>query len=322
MTVQKLRQLYVKFFESKGHLHHASGSLIPYDVTGRLDESLLFNGAGMIQFKPYFRGTAQPPSKRLVTVQKCVRTGDIDEVGDHSHLTFFEMLGNFSFGDYFKVEGIQYSWEFLTGAEWLALDPTKLSFTIFESDDLAYETWAECISRAGIDPATRIFRLGEETNYWPAGAFSNGPPGPCGPNSEMFYWTSSDAPPSGSYSVDDYLKDEGQGKWLEIWNDVFIQFDWQGEHKNPERPSDGYRKTGMPDLPFQSIDTGMGLERTAAVLNGFSSVYETDAFTPIIKLILKLAGDVKPSEARDRAVRIISDHIRTASFCIADGILP
>ncbi|HLP00330.1 MAG TPA: alanine--tRNA ligase-related protein, partial [Fimbriimonas sp.] len=122
MTVRELREKYLRFFESKGHTVHASGSLIPYDVTGRLDESLLFNGAGMVQFKPYFRGVATPPSKRLTTAQKCVRTGDIDEVGDDSHLTFFEMLGNFSFGDYFKHEAIAFSWEFLTSAEWLGLD--------------------------------------------------------------------------------------------------------------------------------------------------------------------------------------------------------
>ncbi|MBL8048338.1 MAG: alanine--tRNA ligase [Chthonomonas sp.] len=324
MTVAKLRELYVKFFESKQHLHHASGSLVPIDVTGRLDESLLFNGAGMVQFKPYFRGVAQPPQPRLVSVQKCVRTGDIDEVGDDSHLTFFEMLGNFSFGDYFKAEAIAFSWEFLTSPEWLGLDPTRLAFTVFTEDDVAYQAWSQHLSAAGIEPATRIFRLGEETNYWPAGAFSSGPPGPCGPNSEMFFWTSNNEPaPSGAYSREDYLRDEAEGKWLEIWNDVFIQYEWQGEHKNPERPNEGYRKTGMPELPFASIDTGMGLERTAAVLNSFRSVYDTDAFQPIIAKIESLSGaKYGVSEAGDRAIRVIADHIRTATFCIADGILP
>ncbi|RYG18260.1 hypothetical protein EON82_22835, partial [bacterium] len=197
MTVRELREKYLAFFESKGHKRFPSGSLVPYDVTGKLDESLLFNGAGMIQFKPYFRGIAQPEHPRLATVQKCVRTNDIDEVGDATHLSFFEMLGNFSFGDYFKNQAIDFSWEFLTSKEWLGLDPTRLAFTIFENDDEAYDAWSLHLRGAGIDPDTRIFRLGEETNYWPAGAFSKGPPGPCGPNSEMFYWVEGTPPPCG-----------------------------------------------------------------------------------------------------------------------------
>ncbi|MBI1331518.1 MAG: hypothetical protein GC165_01420 [Armatimonadetes bacterium] len=285
MTVRELREKYLRFFESKGHTIHDSGSLIPVDVTGRLDETLLFNGAGMVQFKPYFRGIATPPNKRLVTAQKCVRTGDIDEVGDDSHLTFFEMLGNFSFGDYFKKDAIAYSWEFLTSKEWLGLDPKRLSFTVFEEDDVAFECWSSHLKQAGIDPSTRIFKLDEETNYWPAGSFTKGPPGPCGPNSEMFYWTNPSTVPgtqAGDYSREQWIADDEAKNWLEIWNDVFIQFEWQGVHRNPDRPSDGYEKTGMPDLPFQSIDTGMGMERTVAVLSGKTTVYETDAFLPIL----------------------------------------
>ncbi len=307
MTVRELREKFLAFFESKGHLRHPSGSLVPYDVTGRLDESLLFNGAGMIQFKPYFRGIAQPERKRLTTVQKCVRTGDIEEVGDATHLTFFEMLGNFSFGDYFKDEAIRFSWEFLTSPGWLALDPARLSFTVFESDDEAEREWRACGAR-------HVVRLGEETNYWPAGAFSNGPPGPCGPNSEMFYWISPDPAPTGDYSRDDWLRDEGAGKWVEIWNDVFIQYDWQG---TPKEGGKGYDKTGMPELPFRSIDTGMGLERTAFVLGGFASVYDTEGFQAIFRRIREVAG-----AANERAERIVADHMRTAVFCIADGILP
>jgi len=473
MTVRELREKYLRFFESKGHSVFPSGSLVPVDVTGRLDESLLFNGAGMIQFKPYFRGVAKPTNLRLTTAQKCVRTGDIDEVGNLSHLTFFEMMGNFSFGDYFKREAIAYSWEFLTSPEWLGLDPNRLSFTVFEDDDEAYDCWTEHFATVGIDAQYRVFRLGEETNYWPAGAFSKGPPGPCGPNSEMFYWVS-DSPPPGAryereeegvgggglrssdsqnpdrlpgddgaggggprssdsqnpdrlqgeegvggggprssdsqnpdrvpgddgagggglrssdsqnpdrvpsddgagrggprYSREDWLRDDAAKNWLEIWNDVFIQFEWQGQLKNPDRPSDGFEKTGMPNLPFRSIDTGMGLERTAAVLGGFRSVYDTDAFQPIITKIMAIgknsplhrngggaggggrepevgssATDAKDStpatgggrepevdssanvyaygqnDAKDTAVRIIADHIRTACFCIADGVLP
>ncbi|MEI8281514.1 MAG: alanine--tRNA ligase, partial [Armatimonadota bacterium] len=299
MTVRELREKYLRFFESKGHTIHDSGSLIPTDVTGRLDESLLFNGAGMIQFKPYFLGTATPPNKRLVTAQKCVRTGDIDEVGDDSHLTFFEMLGNFSFGDYFKKEAVAFSWEFLTDKEWLGLDPKRLSFTVFE-DDEAYGFWAEHLERAGIDPTTRIFRLGEETNYWPAGSFTKGPPGPCGPNSEMFYWTNPLTVPgikAGDYSRDQWIADDEARNWLEIWNDVFIQSEWQGHLHNPDRPSDGWEKTGMPSLPFKSIDTGMGMERTVAVLEGKSSVYDTDAFLPILTKIDSLRQSGKRSAA-------------------------
>ncbi len=324
MTVRELRQKYLAFFESKGHLPHPSGSLVPIDVTGRLDESLLFNGAGMVQFKPFFRGVAEPPSRRLATAQKCLRTGDIESVGDSSHLTFFEMLGNFSFGDYFKVETIDYSWEFLTSRQWLGLDPKRLAFTVFREDDEAFDRWSQHLASVGIDPACRVFRLGEETNYWPAGAFSNGPPGPCGPNSEMFYWVEDDRPPlstSASYSVDDYLRDEAEGRWLEIWNDVFIQYEWKGEAK----AEGGYTKTGMPELPFRSIDTGMGIERTCAVLGGYSSVYDTDAFQPVFRTIEAVGGHrfrYGEDEQTDRALRIVADHIRAACFCIGDGILP
>ena len=308
MTVRELREKYLAFFISKGHRAFPSGSLIPYDVTGRLDTSLLFNGAGMIQFKPYFRGIAKPEHPRLTTCQKCVRTGDIDEVGDDTHLTFFEMLGNFSFGDYFREEAIRFSWEFLTSPEWLGLDPARLSFTVFEEDDEAVAIWQSC-------GAHHVVRLGEETNYWPAGSFSKGPPGPCGPNSEMFYWVGDGPPPAAGQSREDWLADDAAGNWVEIWNDVFIQYEWQGEALEK-----GYRKTGMPDLPFRSIDTGMGLERTAMVLGGQSTVYETDAFTAIFAAIDRLSGTVEGPTTVAR--RVIADHIRTATFCIADGILP
>lgn len=321
MTVRELRQKYLEFFQKHDHRVHPSGSLIPYDVTGRLDESLLFNGAGMVQFKPYFRGVAQPPHPRLASAQKCVRTGDIESVGDDTHLTFFEMMGNFSFGDYFKREAIQLSWEFLTGEEWLGLDASRLSFTVFEEDDEAHGIWSETLGGAGLDADARVFKLGEDTNYWPAGSFSGGPPGPCGPNSEMFFWTAPEAPPQAPYSREDWLRDEAAGKWIEIWNDVFIQYEWQGRTSDPERPSAGWVKEAMPELPFRSVDTGMGLERTAAVLAGSSSVYDTDAFTPILRRIDDLSGGM-PGDAGTRAKRIIADHIRTACFCIADGILP
>jgi alanyl-tRNA synthetase len=320
MLARDLRRKYLEFFESKGHVRHPSGSLVPYDVTGRLDESLLFNGAGMIQFKPYFRGIAQPEHRRLTSTQKCVRTGDIESVGDDTHLTFFEMLGNFSFGDYFKAQAIAFSWEFLTDPKWLGLDPDRLAFTIFENDDEAYAEWSSWLIPAGIDPETRIFRLDEETNYWPASAFSKGPPGPCGPNSEMFYWTPQDEPPpKAPYGRDEYIRDDAAGKWVEIWNDVFITYDWQGALRNPARPADGYIKQGMPELPFRSIDTGMGLERTAMVLGHKQSVFEIDLFEPILARIRGLCGGAIPDRL---AERVVADHLRTASFCIAEGVLP
>jgi alanyl-tRNA synthetase len=328
MTVRDLRKKYLEFFHSKQHQLFPSGSLVPYDVTGKLDESLLFNGAGMVQFKPYFRGSAKPPHTRLTNCQKCVRTGDIESVGDPTHLTFFEMLGNFSFGDYFKAEAIAYSWEFLTSAKWLGLDPKRLAFTVFDDDDEAAAEWSKWISSAGIDPSTRIFRLDEETNFWPAGSFSKGPPGPCGPNTEMFYWTPRDVPPpSGAYTREDYLRDEADGLWLEIWNDVFIQFEWKGHLRNPGRPADGYEKEGLDPLPFKSVDTGMGLERTAAVLGGIADLYQVDSIWPIVEKIVALgAGRFEYSPERNShataAIRIIADHARTACFCIADGILP
>lgn len=332
MTARELRQKYLEFFQSKGHLLHPSGSLVPYDVTSRLDESLLFNGAGMVQFKPYFRGIAEPPSKRLTNCQKCVRTGDIEEIGDLTHLSFFEMLGNFSFGDYFKKEAIAFSWEFLTSSEWLGLDPKRLSFTVFEEDDESLGHWATHLQAAGIDPSTRVFRLGEDTNYWPAGAFSSGPPGPCGPNTEMFYWVlDSEPPPSGPYLREDWSRDEAAGKWLEVWNDVFIQYEWKGGLRDPSRPDKGYEKQGMDDLPFQSVDTGMGLERTITVLNGKRSVYDNDLFEPLFRVLSSVvspdvrerAGDWATGHSEEaKAGRVIADHIRSACLCIGDGILP
>jgi alanyl-tRNA synthetase len=318
MNARELRKKYIEFFESKGHSLHASAPLVPIDVTGKLDQSLLFTGAGMVQFKPYFRGIASPPSPRLVTSQKCVRAKDIEEVGNPAHLTFFEMLGNFSFGDYFKASAIDYAWEFLTDSRWLGLEPESICVTVFEDDDEAYNLWEAKWRPTGLEPSDKIIRLGEDANYWPAGALSKGPPGPCGPCSEIFYRTV-----PASEMTGDYVTDEKAGRWLEIWNLVFMQYEWRGVVTDPERPFLGYTKQGMDPLPQQNIDTGMGLERTARVLGGFETVYDTDVFVPIISAIAARAG--KPygsSEDFDRAARVIADHIRTASFCIADGILP
>ncbi len=342
MNARELRSKYLEFFESKGHLRHPSSRLVPIDVTGKLDETLLFTGAGMVQFKPYFRGLAKPPSTRLTTSQKCVRAVDIEEVGNRSHLTFFEMLGNFSFGDYFKEGAIQYAWEFLFSADWLALDPQRVCVTVFEDDDEAFDIWAEMWKSNGFDPLKKIHRLGEDKNYWPAGAFSNGPPGPCGPCSEIFYQTVDD-----SHMTGDYRTDEAAGRWLEIWNLVFMQYEWKGCLRDPQNPHLGYEKTGMDRLPKPCVDTGMGLERTACVLGGFEQVYDTDVFKPIVDKICQIVREQSrltkaglpegsaqvlfvdrtnfnfgEDEQADRSVRRISDHIRTASLCIADDITP
>lgn len=318
MDAKQLRARYIEFFLKKGHELYPSAPLVPIDVTGKLDETLLFTGAGMVQFKPFFRGIAKPPNPRLVTSQKCMRAVDIEEVGNPAHLTFFEMLGNFSFGDYFKKEAISWAWEFLTGEEWLNLNKDKLCVTVFEDDDEAYEIWAEIWKAEGFEPRDRIHRLGEDKNFWPGGALSSGPPGPCGPCSEIFYLVADKKELEG-----DFKKDEAAGKWLEIWNLVFMQYEWKGKLKDTEKPHLGFEKQSMDPLPKPCVDTGMGLERTASVLSGFPSVYETDVFSPIVQKVCEIASyKMGTDEQRDRAVRIISDHIRSASMCIADGILP
>ncbi len=292
MDANELRQRYLEFFEQQQHLRLPSDSLVPDDP------SLLFTSAGMVQFKPYFLGVATPPRPRVTTVQKCLRTTDIESVGDSTHLTFFEMLGNFSFGDYFKREAIQWAWTFLT--EWLNIQPERLRITVFQDDDEAYDIWTQ---EVGI-PAVRVFRFGEKSNYWPANAISEGPNGVCGPCSEIFYDTQPHLPPT----PDGVWDDE---RWMEIWNLVFTQFD---------RGDGGV----LTPLPRRNIDTGMGLERTAAVLAGMPSVYHTDVFAGILSRIGSICGqEYKGSQSpADVAFRIIADHARATTCCIADGVLP
>ncbi|MDW8052761.1 MAG: alanine--tRNA ligase [Armatimonadota bacterium] len=296
-NARALRQAFLSFFQEKGHLLLPSDSLVPKDP------SLLFTSAGMVQFKPYFLGVAQPPAPRITTVQKCLRTTDIDSVGDLSHLTFFEMLGNFSFGDYFKREAILLAWEFLT--ERLKVDADRLQFTVFHEDDEAFEIWHR---EVGI-PENRIWRLGEKTNFWPANAITEGPNGPCGPCSEIFYDTRLNtdcADPQCGPACD-------CGRWLEIWNLVFMQYERTEENGKPK----------LIPLPKKNIDTGMGLERTAAVLMGLESPFETDVFAPIVRAIEQLAGvRYKQGEPTDTAIRLIADHVRAATFTIADGVIP
>ncbi|GIV07256.1 MAG: alanine--tRNA ligase [Fimbriimonadales bacterium] len=296
-NARALRQAFLSYFQERGHLLLPSDSIVPKDP------SLLFTSAGMVQFKPYFLGVAQPPATRVTTVQKCLRTTDIESVGDLSHLTFFEMLGNFSFGDYFKREAILFAWEFVT--ERLKVDADRLQFTVFQDDDEAFEVWRR---EVGV-PETRIWRLGEKTNFWPANAITEGPNGPCGPCSEIFYDT--------RLNADCTSPDCGPacdcGRWLEIWNLVFMQYERSEQNGKPK----------LTPLPKQNIDTGMGLERTAAVLMGFNSPFETDVFAPIVQRIESLSGvRLGAGEPTDTAIRLIADHIRAATFTIADGVIP
>ncbi|MGQ9455126.1 MAG: alanine--tRNA ligase [Armatimonadota bacterium] len=295
MTSSELRNAYLKFFESKGHLIYPSDSLVPDDP------SLLYTSAGMVQFKPYFVGERVPPSPRIVTCQKCLRTDDIDEVGDAVHHTFFEMLGNFSFGDYFKRESIIWAWEFLT--EVLKFNPDHLWTSIYLDDDEAEQVW---IKEIGF-PKHKIVRLGEDKNYWPANAPSRGPNGPCGPCNEIFLDVKPElGPPEDPTWAIAY----DNNRFVEVWNLVFQQYD---------RQEDGTLKP----LPTKNIDTGMGLERTIAVIQGTPTDYETDLFLPIVRKIESLSG-VKygEDESCDRSIRVIADHIRSATFVIGDGVMP
>jgi alanyl-tRNA synthetase len=293
ITIHELRRNYIDFFKSKGHAEISGKSLIPEN-----DPTVLFTTAGMHPLVPYLLGEPHPAGKRLTDYQKCIRTGDIEEVGDESHLTCFEMLGNWSLGDYFKKESIAFSWEFLTSPTWLALDPRMISVTVFQGDENAPrdETSAEAWASLGLQ-GDRIAFLGAKDNWWAAG-----PVGPCGPDTEIFYYVGEGLPPQGSNKGSD------PANWMEIWNNVFMEFNRVDE------------KT-LLRLPAQNVDTGMGLERTVCILQGKKSVYDTEAFGPIIAAIESLAGYEYGSEggaAKDRSLRIIADHIRTATFILGD----
>ncbi len=298
LTTHELRELYLNFFKEHGHAIIPSASLIPEN-----DPTVLFTTAGMHPLVPYLMGEKHPAGTRLCDVQKCVRTGDIDDVGDTSHCTFFEMLGNWSLGDYFKEEAISMSFEFLTGEKWLGIPKEKLYFTCFEGDtDAPRDTVAhDCWVNLGVDPS-HIFFLAKKHNWWgPAGQT-----GPCGPDSEMFYDTGKDAcSPECSPAC-------SCGKYLEIWNDVFMEYNKVGEGQ-------------FEPLAQKNVDTGMGLDRTVATLQGVESVYDTDAFTGILATITRLSGkEYKADEETTRAFRIIADHIRCATFMLGDhrGITP
>jgi alanyl-tRNA synthetase len=298
ITIHALRRKYIDFFKSKGHTEISGKSLIPEN-----DPTVLFTTAGMHPLVPYLLGEAHPAGKRLTDYQKCIRTGDIDEVGDDAHLTFFEMLGNWSLGDYFKDESIAFSWEFLTSPDWLALDPAMISVTAFAGDDNAPrdEVSAAAWKRMGL-PDDRIAWLGADDNWWKVG-----PTGPCGADTEIFYWVGEGLPPAGSNKGSD------PKRWMEIWNNVFMEFNRVDE------------KT-LVKLPAQNVDTGMGLERTVCILQGKKSVYDTEAFTPIIAALEKLCGKAYGSGQfeLDKSFRIVADHVRTATFILGDpkAVLP
>ena len=294
----ELRSMFLKFFKDHGHAVISSASVIPEN-----DPTVLFTTAGMHPLVPYLMGAKHPAGNRLTDVQKCVRTGDIDDVGDFSHLTFFEMLGNWSLGDYFKEQMIPWSWEFLTSPEYLGLPKDRLAFSVFagDADCPRDEESAELWRRCGVAD-DHIFFLPKENNWWgPAGIT-----GPCGPDTEMFIIT--DKEPCGP----DCSPACSCGRYLEIWNDVFMQYN---------KKADG---TFEP-LAQKNVDTGMGLERTICVLNGKKSVYETDLFADIIQKISELSGkEYGSDDETTRAFRIIADHMRTSTFIMGDdrGVSP
>jgi alanyl-tRNA synthetase len=299
MTADQLREKYLKFFESKGHRIISGASLIPEN-----DPTVLFTTAGMHPLVPYLLGEPHPAGRRLADVQKCVRTGDIEAVGDTSHLTFFEMMGNWSLGDYFKKEAITWSYEFLTSKECLGFDPARLSVTVFEGEgEVPKDEESIAIWKSLGIPAERIHALPKDDNWWgPAGQT-----GPCGPDTEMFVDTlktaCSPACRPGCRC----------GKYIEIWNDVFMQY-----NKNAEGRYEPLRQA--------NVDTGMGVERTICMLQGRASVFETELFAPLMEKISELSTTPPPDPAAvQRAQRIIADHLRTSTFILGDpkgGVKP
>ena len=288
--VNQLRKMFLEFFESKGHLAMKSFSLVPHN-----DKSLLLINSGMAPLKPYFTGQEIPPRRRVTTCQKCIRTGDIENVGKTArHGTFFEMLGNFSFGDYFKNEAIEWSWEFLI--EVVGLDPERLYPSVYEEDDEAFEIWNK---KMGI-PAERIFRFGKADNFWEHGS------GPCGPSSEIYY---DRGEKYGCGSPDCTVGCECD-RYMEIWNNVFTQFDNDGHGHYTE-------------LEQKNIDTGMGLERLASVVQEVDSIFDVDTLKALRDHICRLAGTEYGKDAQaDISIRVITDHTRSVTFMISDGIMP
>ncbi len=287
LGVNQIRQMFLDYFEKQGHLILPSFSLVPHN-----DKSLLLINAGMAPLKPYFTGQEIPPRTRVATCQKCIRTGDIDNVGKTArHGTFFEMLGNFSFGDYFKHEAIRFTWEFLT--EVVGLSPDRLYPSVYEEDDEEFEIWNKEIGSA----ADRVYRFGKADNFWEHGS------GPCGPCSEVYYDRGE------KYGKDEYVGSDGD-RFIEVWNNVFTQFE-----------SDG--KGNYTELTNKNIDTGMGLERLAVVVQDVGSIFEIDTISALLHRVASIAGvRYKEDETKDISLRLITDHIRSCTFMISDGIMP
>jgi alanyl-tRNA synthetase len=311
MSSDQLRQVYIQFFQERDHLVMPSSSLIPAG-----DPTLLLTTAGMVQMKPYFLGEVSPPSRRMTSAQKCFRTTDLDIVGDHKHLTFFEMLGNFSVGDYFKPEAISFAWEFAT--EKLGLDPERIWVTVYADDDEAYDLWC----RTSTVPPEKIYRYGKTDNWW-------GPPGaegPCGPCSELHYDFGPERGCSDIASVAAIAQWETDNhetaqpgchpncdrceRFVEFWNLVFMQF-----YQDPSG--------NLTDLPDTNVDTGMGLERVILILQDAADIYQTDIFKSIIATVSDLSGkEYGQNPSDDRAIRVVAEHARGACFLIADGVVP
>lgn len=300
MDSREIRSRFLKFFAKNGHAIIPSAPLVPEN-----DPSVLFNTAGMQPLVPYLMGTPHPSGARLANSQKCVRTQDIDEVGDNTHDTFFEMLGNWSLGDYFKEDAIKWSYEFLTSKdEGLGLDPQRLYITVFEGDDNAprdeeaYAVWKKIFEENNVT-GERIYFMGAKSNWWSAGEG-----GPCGPDTEMFYDTTGTH--AKGMTKEEYMAADDRQEVVEIWNDVFMQYE---------------KKDGkvIGKLASHNVDTGSGLERVAMMVQGKTNVFDTDLFTPIMRKIEELAS----REVRDvRGQRIVADHIRTSIMMIADGVTP
>ena len=290
--LNELREMFLTFFESKGHLRLPSFPLVPEN-----DPSLLLINAGMAPMKPWFKGEEEPPRKRVCTCQKCIRTGDIENIGHTArHGTYFEMLGNFSFGDYFKLDAIQWTWEFLTDPKWVGLEPDRLYPSVYLDDDEAFDIWHKVV---GI-PEDRIYRMGKEDNFWEHGS------GPCGPCSEVYY----DRGEEFGCGKPDCAPGCDCDRYIEIWNNVFTQFDNDGEGNYTE-------------LAQKNIDTGMGLERLAVVCQNVDSLFDVDTVMNITNKVSELTGaHYGDSVASDVSLRIITDHIRSATFMICDGVLP
>ena len=292
LTGNQVRQMFLDYFASKGHMIEPGASLVPHN-----DPTLLWINAGVAALKKYFDGSEKPRCNRICNAQKSIRTNDIENVGKTArHHTFFEMLGNFSIGDYFKEEALQYAWEFLTSPEWIGFDKNRMYVTVYSDDEVAYNTW---VNKCGIDP-THILKT--PNNFWEIGE------GPGGPDSEIFYDRGPEYDPEG-LGERAFFEELENDRYIEVWNVVFSQYDC--------RPGELDRKD-YKELPQKNIDTGMGLERLTCLIQGGETNFDTDLFLPVIRTTEKMAKHPYGGEYK-MAYRVIADHIRTVTFALADG---